>query len=61
MVLKKPANYWMSWRRREHLSETDKDCTSNYIKRRILKNLEIQKSLLKEKLLHDIIAVKTDT
>ena len=33
---------------------------SNFIKRRILKNSEIQKSLLKEKLRHDIITVKTD-
>mgnify|MGYP006874983191 CR=1 FL=1 len=33
---------------------------SNYINRKILKNSEIQKSLLKEKLSHDIITVKTD-
>ena len=33
---------------------------SNYINRKILKNSEIQKSLLKEKLSHDITTVKTD-
>ena len=33
---------------------------SNFIYRRILENSEIQKYLLKEKLLHDNITVKTD-
>ena len=33
---------------------------SNFIKRRILKNSEMQNSLLKEKQSHDIINVKTD-
>ena len=33
---------------------------ANFIKRRILKNSEMQNSLLKEKLSHDIITVKTD-
>ena len=33
---------------------------ANFIKRRILKNSEMQNSLLKEKLPHDIITVKTD-
>ena len=28
MALKKPANYWMSWKRWEHLSERDKDWVS---------------------------------
>ena len=33
---------------------------ANFIKRRILKNSEMQNSLLKEKLSHDIMTVKTD-
>ena len=33
---------------------------ANFIKRRILKNSEMQNSLLKEKLSHDIITAKTD-
>ena len=33
---------------------------ANFIKRRILKNSEMQNSLLKEKMSHDIITAKTD-